>query len=83
MVTLARGASGSNLGQRMGFMVGGAWGMGSVVLMLLGPVAERFGVEIVLRFSCGGYIISALIGIWLIFKVRRNGQTASIVSSDD
>jgi FSR family fosmidomycin resistance protein-like MFS transporter len=68
MITLSRHAAGLNLGQRMGFMVGGTWALANIVFMALLPVAERFGSVSLLRFVPLGYLFSALIGIYLVFK---------------
>ena len=40
LVSIARHAVGGTLGLRMGFVVGGTWGIAAIVMMLLGPVAE-------------------------------------------
>jgi MFS family permease len=40
MITLSRHAKGLNLGQRMGFMLGGTWALANIVFMALLPAAE-------------------------------------------
>lgn len=68
IVTLARYAKGFNLGRRMGFVVGGAWGIASLILWALGPVAEYYGVLRVLLILPLLYLISAMIGIAMLMK---------------
>jgi FSR family fosmidomycin resistance protein-like MFS transporter len=71
MITLSRNAAGLTLGQRMGFMVGGTWGLAYVVFMALLPAAEHFGSDIVLKFSPVGYLLSGILGLRIMLKVRR------------
>ena len=71
MITLARAATGPNLGQRMGFMVGGTWALANIVFMALLPIAERFGTIVSLKFVPLGYVLSAAFGILIMFKLRR------------
>ena len=40
MITAAKSIAGPGLGQRMGLMVGGVWGIANLIVMALGPVAE-------------------------------------------
>jgi FSR family fosmidomycin resistance protein-like MFS transporter len=68
MITLSRHAAGLKLGQRMGFMVGGTWALANIVFMALLPAAERFGTDALLQFVPLGYLFSALIGLYLVFK---------------
>jgi hypothetical protein len=68
MITLSRHAAGMNLGQRMGFMVGGTWAVAFVVFSALLPVAEHFGADALLYCIPLGYLFSALIGLYIIFK---------------
>jgi FSR family fosmidomycin resistance protein-like MFS transporter len=70
-ITLARSAAGPNLGQRMGFVVGGAWAFANVIFLALVPVAEHFGTHIVLGLTPLGYLISGVLGLFIILKVRR------------
>ena len=71
MITLSRHAAGPNLGQRMGFMVGGTWALANIVFMALLPVAEHFGTNAVLRFVPLGYLFSALFGIFIMRKAKK------------
>jgi MFS family permease len=71
MITLSRNAAGMKLGQRMGFMVGGTWAFAFVVFYFLLPVAEHFGAIALLRFVPLGYLFSALIGLYVIFKSKN------------
>jgi FSR family fosmidomycin resistance protein-like MFS transporter len=71
MITLSRSAAGLTLGHRMGFMVGGTWGLAYVVFMALLPAAERFGSDVVLKFSPLGYLLSGVFGLYIMLKARR------------
>ncbi len=71
IVTLARHARGLKLGQRMAFAVGGSWGAACVVLLLAGPVAERLGVQAVLRFAWTGYLFSAIMGLRILRQRKK------------
>lgn len=75
MITLSRSAAGLTLGQRMGFMVGGTWGLAYVVFMALLPVAEHFGSDVVLKFSPLGYLLSGVFGLYVMFKAQRQEST--------
>jgi FSR family fosmidomycin resistance protein-like MFS transporter len=55
MITLARAATGPNLGQRMGFMVGGTWALANMALLPVVFAAEYFGTIVVLKFVPLGY----------------------------
>ena len=68
MITLSRSAAGLTLGQRMGFMVGGTWGLAYVVFMALLPAAEHFGSDVVLKFSPLGYLLSGIFGLSIMLK---------------
>jgi FSR family fosmidomycin resistance protein-like MFS transporter len=68
MITMSRHAAGLSLGQRMGFMVGGTWAFANIVFMVLLRPAEHYGSIALLRFVPLGYLFSALIGIYLVFK---------------
>jgi FSR family fosmidomycin resistance protein-like MFS transporter len=71
MITLSRSAAGLTLGQRMGFMVGGTWGLAYVVFMALLPAAEHFGSEVILKFSPLGYLLSGIFGLYIMLKTQR------------
>jgi FSR family fosmidomycin resistance protein-like MFS transporter len=71
MITLSRSAAGLTLGQRMGFMVGGTWGLAYVVFMALLPAAEHFGSDVVLKFSPLGYLLSGVFGLYIMLKTQR------------
>jgi len=68
IVTLARYAIGFNLGRRMGFVVGGAWGTASLILWALGPVAKVYGIQVVLLITPICYLISAMVGLIILKK---------------
>ena len=55
----------------MSLIVGGAWGIASLIQMLIGYFAEEIGLHNILLFSSAGYLISAIIG-FVIFKHIRN-----------
>jgi len=70
-ITLARNAAGPNLGQRMGFVVGGAWAFANLVFLALVPVAEHFGTNLVLGLSPIGYVVSGAFGLWVMHKMQK------------
>ncbi|MHC4888411.1 MAG: MFS transporter [Planctomycetota bacterium] len=74
MVTLARGATGPNLGQRMGFMVGGTWALANIVFLALLPVAEAFGPGVILKFVPLGYLLSGAFGLFIMLKTRKQPE---------
>ena len=74
IVTMARHAIGPSLGQRMGFIVGGAWGLSFLVLMALSPIVETVGAGTIIRIAPAGYLLAAVIGIFI--KIRINRQPA-------
>ena len=74
MITLSRHAVGLSLGQRMGFMVGGTWAFAYIVFSVLLPVAEHFGTNVLLSFIPLGYLFSALIGLYIIFKEKKRAS---------
>ena len=74
MVTLARYARGASLGLRMALMVGGTWGVASLVLAGLGPVADALNsVQPILRWFWVGYLVSGAVGIWILYHVKKTG----------
>ena len=74
MVVMARQSVGPRLGVRMALIVGGSWGAGSIVLMAMGPVAQRWGTDPILKAAAIGYIIAGAVGIWQL--LRRRGLRA-------
>lgn len=58
LVSIARGCKGNNLGQRMGWVVGGVWLIACGLPMLLGPIAKHFGTVPVLFCVPVGFILS-------------------------
>jgi len=77
IVTLARRARGPNLGRRMGLVVGGAWGLASVVYIVLMFVAKHFGfdVQILLRLTPAGYLLAGIIGLFIIHTTAHHAGT--------
>lgn len=74
MITLSRYAKGLTLGQRMGLIVGGTWALAYLAFMALLPIAERFGSDILLKFSPIGYLLSGLFGLAVMLKVRNRAS---------
>ncbi len=72
IVTLARYAKGFNLGRRMGFIIGGAWGTSSVILLMTGSFAEKYGIMPVLWITPGFYVLCGLIAIYAKTSRRKN-----------
>ena len=71
IVTLARYAKGFNLGRRMALVVGGAWGTASVLLWVLGPVAERIGIMPILWTMPIFYLIGGTIAMLAKTALRQ------------
>jgi FSR family fosmidomycin resistance protein-like MFS transporter len=71
MITLARAATGPNLGQRMGFMVGGTWALANMALLPVVFAAEYFGTIVVLKFVPLGYLFSGAFGLFIMLKIQR------------
>jgi len=80
MVTLGRYAKGLTLGRRMGLIVGGTWLISSVFPMILAPVAERIGMQTILVCAGIGYLLSAILGLYIHRKmgITADRQSASI-----
>ncbi|NIA17157.1 MAG: MFS transporter [Planctomycetes bacterium] len=76
LVSMARHSRNLVLGQRMGIIVGGVWGGASVVLILVGPLAERFGSISVLNFTPAGYAAAAIIGFAVVMRKRSHQRAA-------
>jgi len=70
MITMARGATGPNLGQRMGLIVGGSWAVANVVLMI---VVHFFSVKALLKIAPIGYLISGIVGVFIMYRNTRAG----------
>ena len=68
LVSVARHAVGGSLGLRMGFVVGGTWGVGAIVMMLLGPLAEAKSVSLVIILSIALYPVSSILGLYVAHK---------------
>lgn len=71
LVTAARHAVGANLGLRMGFVVGGAWGIAAIIMILLGPLAEAKSVSLIIKLSISFYLISSLIGMYTLHQSKQ------------
>jgi len=70
IITLARAATGANLGLRMALAVGGTWGMANVIFLALVPVVERLGTGFIMDASIIGFLASAAIGAFLLMRFR-------------
>jgi FSR family fosmidomycin resistance protein-like MFS transporter len=70
-ITLAREARGFNLGQRMAFIVGGTWGIATIVFMILAPVADWVGTGFVLKLTPAGYVLSGLCALYVLRQHPR------------
>lgn len=66
LVTIARHAVGGSLGLRMGFIVGGTWGIAAIIMMLAGPLAEAKSVSLVIKLSISLYLVSSVMGIYTL-----------------
>jgi FSR family fosmidomycin resistance protein-like MFS transporter len=71
MITLARAATGPNLGRRMGFIAGGTWALANIVFLAMLRIIEHFGADLILKFTPVGYVISAVFGLFIMFRARR------------
>lgn len=83
IVTIARYAIGLRLGQRMGFIVGGSWGLAIVVFMALTPAAERYGTHLILKFMPLGYLFSGAFGFYIMLKNTRGNRHRNGSSTDE
>ena len=83
LVTLARYAVGLRLGQRMGFIVGGTWGLAIVVFMSLVLAAERYGTHLILKFMTLGYLLSGAFGLYIMLKNTRGIRHRNGPPTDD
>ena len=73
-ITLARQASGLNLGQRMAFIVGGTWGIADVVFLAFVPIADRLGTGFVLKLMPVGYVLSTVLTLSLMRAYPAAGR---------
>lgn len=80
MVTEARFARGLNLGGRMAFASGGTWGIASLTFVLLGFLADKYtwGVEHVIKWTWTGYLLSAIIGVYVIRQMKKEKKEAIV-----
>lgn len=77
IITLCRNAYGLKLGQRMGFIVGGSWGIASLVMFLLAKPAEIFGIWAIFWIVPSGYAVSAAIGVWILISNNSKRKQVS------
>ena len=68
MVSIARTAVGMNLGMRMAMMVGGTWIIASLSLVVFAWIGERAGLFIIHLLAPVGYLLSAIMGIFILRK---------------
>jgi len=59
----------------MGFMVGGTWALANIVFMVLLPVVEYFGTNVILKFTPLGYLCSGAFGLFIVLKAQRQAGT--------
>jgi hypothetical protein len=81
-VTLARESRGFNLGRRMALIVGGTWGVATLALMILAPLADWVGTGLVLKLTPAGYILSGLSAFLVLRQhpqFERAGAAAVVV----
>ncbi len=71
IVTMGKKATGLKLGQRMGFLIGGAWGFASLVLLALSKPAEIYGIEKILAAVPFGFGCASVIGLVLFYKTTK------------
>lgn len=74
IVTMGKKAKGLKLGQRMGFIVGGSWGLASLILLALSKPADIYGIEKIMPIVPSCFAISSLIGFGMYFKNRTRTQ---------
>ncbi len=67
LVSLARHTRGLGLGQRMAWIVGGAWGVAAVVLLVAGIVADFTGIHLVLHLT----YLSAALAAAIAWRYRK------------
>lgn len=72
IVTLSRYAhSRFTLSQRMGLIVGGAWGLAGLFLIGLGPIGERFGLAPLLHLAWLNYVAALIYGTLVLRQIKR------------
>jgi len=74
-VTLARKSRGSNLGRRMALIVGGTWGVATLALMILAPLADWVGTGLILKLTPAGYVLS---GLFAFLVWRQHPQVGKV-----
>ena len=77
-ITLARNASGANLGRRMALIVGGTWGIAMIVFLALAAVADFVGTGPILKLTPAGYLISAALAFWVLRQHPESVQRRPI-----
>ena len=79
MVNMARHSRGLKLGSRMALMVGGTWGIAGLMFSGIGALADKVvGLQNVLNWAWIGYLVSAMVAVWLISKSGKiTGKSAS------
>ncbi|UKI30861.1 MAG: hypothetical protein L6W00_23760 [Lentisphaeria bacterium] len=83
LVVLARTApNGPSLGARMGLIVGGTWGVAGLLLLGVGFLADRIGIQSALFVSPAAFLAVLLITLRLLWKHRekKDGLTGRISS---
>jgi hypothetical protein len=55
----------------MALIVGGTWGVATLVLMILAPLADWVGTGLVLRLTPVGYVLS---GLFAFLVLRQHPQ---------
>ncbi len=79
LVTLSRHASSQfNLRQRMGLIVGGAWGIAGLLLISLGPIGERFGLPVLLHLAWLSYFLALIYGLVTLRKSGPESPTKPV-----
>jgi FSR family fosmidomycin resistance protein-like MFS transporter len=73
-ITLAREARGLNLGHRMAFIVGGTWGMATLVFLPLSILADHIGTGVVLKLTPAGYLLSGVFAFSLLRQYPELSQ---------
>ena len=72
LVVLARTApNGPSLGARMGLIVGGTWGVAGLLLLGVGFLADRIGIQSALFVSPAAFLAVLLITLRLLWKHRE------------